>query len=57
MNYLNECELQGVTNNIVYVIYTKEGPYDTLPTYEAAQEIAELDNLTDYKIYEEEINV
>lgn len=51
-----ELELQGVKNNTVYVIYTKDGPYETLPTREAAKVIAKLDGLTDYKIVKEKYN-
>ena len=51
-----ELELQGVKNNTVYVIYTKDGPYETLPTREAAEDIAKLDGLTDYKIVKEKYN-
>lgn len=56
MNYINECTLQGISNNTVYVIYTNDGPYDTAPTYEAAVELAELYALQDYTIVEEQIN-
>ena len=51
-----ELALQGIKNNIVYVIYTKDGPYETLPTREAAEDIAKLDGLTDYQIVEEKYN-
>ena len=51
-----ELALQGITNNTVYVIYTKDGPYETLPTREAAEDIAKLDGLTDYHIAEEKYN-
>ena len=51
-----ELALQGIKNNTVYVIYTKDGPYETLPTREAAEDIAKLDNLTDYRIVEEKYN-
>lgn len=48
-----ELELHGIKNNTVYVIYTKEGPYDTLPTKESAEDMVKLYGLTDYKIVEE----
>lgn len=51
-----ELTLQGIKNNIVYVIYTKDGPYETLPTRESAEGIAKLYNLTDYQIVEEKYN-
>lgn len=51
-----ELELQGIKNNTVYVIYTKEGPYDTLPTKESAEDMVKLYGLTDYKIVEEKYN-
>ena len=57
MNYINECTLQGISNNTVYVIYTNDGPYDTAPTYEAAVELAELYGLQDYTIVEEQIYI
>lgn len=49
-----ELILQGIKNNIVYVIYTKGVPYKALPTREAAEDIAKLDGLTTYHIAEEE---
>ena len=54
--YNIELELQGIKNNTVYVIYTKDGPYETLPTREAAEDIAKLYTLTDYRIVEEKYN-
>ena len=51
-----ELALQGIKNNTVYVIYTKDGPYETLPTKEAAEDIAKLDGLIDYQIVEEKYN-
>lgn len=51
-----ELTLQGIKNNIVYVIYTKDGPYETLPTRETAEDIAKLYGLTDYQIVEEKYN-
>lgn len=51
-----ELTLQGIKDNTVYVIYTKDGPYETLPTREAAEDIAKLDNLTDYQIVKEKYN-
>ena len=51
-----ELVLQGIKNNTVYVIYTKDGPYETLPTKETAEDIAKLDSLTDYQIVEEKYN-
>lgn len=51
-----ELTLQGIKNNIVYVIYKKDGPYETLPTRESAEDIAKLYNLTDYQIVEEKYN-
>lgn len=56
-NLFKEVELlQGIKNNTVYVIYTKDGPYETLPTKEAAEDIAKLDGLTDYQIIKETYN-
>ena len=54
--YNIELALQGIKNNTVYVIYTKDGPYETLPTREAAEDIAKLYTLTDYRIVEEKYN-
>ena len=51
-----ELTLQGIKNNTVYVIYTKDGPYETLPTRKAAEDIAKLYALTDYQIVEEKYN-
>lgn len=51
-----ELTLQGIKDNTVYVIYTKDGPYETLPTREAAEDIAKLYALTDYQIVEEKYN-
>lgn len=51
-----ELTLQGIKDNTVYIIYTKDGPYETLPTREAAEDIAKLYALTDYQIVKEKYN-
>ena len=43
-----ELALQVIKDNTVYVIYTKDGPYETLPTRAAAEDIVKLDGLIDY---------
>ena len=55
MNYVNELELQPWIEDIVYVIYTSEGAYATLPTYEDAEYVAEVDGLIKYTIKPEKI--
>ena len=51
-----ELALQVIKDNTVYVIYTKDSPYETLPTRAAAEDIAKLDGLTDYQIIKETYN-
>lgn len=55
MNYSNELEFTGINNNKVFVIYTNDGPYDTLGSLEDAISIAEMYGLKDYRIVEETI--
>ena len=57
MNYVSELELSDSKEKTVYVIYTEDGPYDTLPTREQAEVCAKLYGLPDYSIVEEKLHV
>ena len=57
MNYVSELEPNSSIEKTVYVIYTEDGPYDTLPTREQAEVCAKLYGLPDYIIVEEKLHV
>lgn len=59
MNYVSELELNSSIEKTVYVIYTADGPYDTLPTREQAEVCAKLYGLpdSDYSIVEEKLHI
>lgn len=58
MNYVSELELSySIEGDTVYVIYTKDGAYDTLLTREQAEEYAKLYGLQDYSIVEEKLHI
>lgn len=57
MNYVSELELNSSIGETVYVIYTEDGAYDTLPTREQAEEYAEFYGLQDYRIVEEKLHI
>lgn len=57
MNYVSELELNSSIEKTVYVIYTEDGPYDTLPTREQAEVCAKLYGLPDYIIVEEKLHI
>lgn len=58
MNYVSELELGcSIEKDTVYVIYTEDGPYDTLPTREQAEVCTKLYGLPDYSIVEEKRHI
>lgn len=57
MNYVSELELNSSIEKTVYVIYTEDGPYDTLPTRAQAEVCAKLYGLPDYIIVEEKLHI
>ena len=58
MSYVSELELgYSIEKDSVYVIYTKDGAYETLPTREQAEEYVKLYGLEDYTIIEEKMNI